>query len=99
MDFLRSNWIAYLALIVLTLIIPILFLPSLYKNTDTSKKEQLIDFYRSTGLTLILGSIILLTLFILVFQQIYMNWSYKIAILGFSALTAWAIFKLNNLTK
>jgi hypothetical protein len=99
MYFLKLNWIAYLALLILTVIIPILFLPSLYKDTDKSKKEQLIDFYRSNGLALILGSIILLTLFILVFQQIYMNWSYKMAILGFISLIAWAIFKLNKLTK
>ena len=81
------------------LVVPIFGIPALFSNDRNKRKKEIIDFYQKYGLTLLLGSILLLTLFILIFETIAIGWSAKLAILGFVSLICWAILRIRHIFK
>lgn len=97
--FLKANWLSYIFVIIFVLLVPIIGMPALFSSDQSQRKIEIVRFYKKYGLTLLFGSVLLLTIFILVFETIAINWSGKLAILGFVSLICWAILKLRRIFK
>lgn len=97
--FLKANWLSYIFVIIFVLLVPIIGMPALFSSDQSQRKIEIIRFYKKYGLTLLFGSVLLLTIFILVFETIAINWSGKLAILGFVSLICWAILKIRRIFK
>ena len=97
--FLKANWLSYIFVIIFVLLVPIIGMPALFSSDQSQRKIEIVRFYKKYGLTLLFGSVLLLTIFILVFETIAINWSGKLAILGFVSLICWAILKIRRIFK
>lgn len=97
--FLKANWLSYIFVIIFVLLVPIIGMPALFSSDQSQRKFEIVRFYKKYGLTLLFGSVLLLTIFILVFETIAINWSGKLAILGFVSLICWAILKIRRIFK
>lgn len=97
--FLKANWLSYIFVIIFVLLVPIIGMPALFSSDQSQRKIEIVRFYKKYGLTLLFGSVLLLTIFILVFETITINWSGKLAILGFVSLICWAILKIRRIFK
>lgn len=97
--FLKANWLSYIFVIIFVLLVPIIGMPALFRSDQSQRKIEIVRFYKKYGLTLLFGSVLLLTIFILVFETIAINWSGKLAILGFVSLICWAILKIRRIFK
>lgn len=97
--FLKANWLSYIFVIIFVLLVPIIGMPALFSSDQSQRKIEIVRFYKKYGLTLLFGSVLLLTIFILVFETIAINWSGKLAILGFMSLICWAILKIRRIFK
>lgn len=97
--FLKANWLSYIFVIIFVLLVPIIGMPALFSSDQSQRKIEIVRFYKKYGLTLLFGSVLLLTIFILVFETIAINWSGKLAILGFVSLICGAILKIRRIFK
>lgn len=98
--FIIFHWYYYVVLFVLSAIFPVI-LSDVFHNSNNTKttKSKFIHSYFLDFLKIFIGGSILLSIFIICFEDLLTKFSYQKALLSFAAIIIWAVLVIYQKNK